>query len=108
MIPKNRSNSIRKLKRKTPSNRTTILFKKRTKQKKFSCALTNKKLAGTSFSKSLAKSKKVPNRPYAGQLIAKEARRLIKYKELLRSNQITLEQIPSKYHKFLNLPANPS
>ncbi|MFN3910109.1 MAG: hypothetical protein ACK4J0_02655 [Candidatus Anstonellaceae archaeon] len=100
---KRASKSTRILKRKTPSKKISILIKKRKKTKKHFSALNGKRLVATCSSKNLAKSYKKPNRPFGGILTSSQSREVIKYRALLSSNQITLDQIPLFYHKFLNL-----
>jgi len=65
--PKNRSNSVRKVKRRTPQGTTTI-YKRRVKGMKHSCAVCKGKLHATHSLPSLPKSARHPTRLYGGNL----------------------------------------
>lgn len=66
-LPKNRSNSVRKVKRRTPQG-TTTLYKRRVKGKKHACAVCKGMLHATHSLPSLAKSSRRPSRMYGGNL----------------------------------------
>jgi len=101
MLPKNRSNSIRKIKRRTPAKRISIIFKRRKKTKKHYSPISHKLLNATNSDPTVAKSKRRPNRPFGGMLTSQESRQVIKYRELLNSKKIEEKDIPLKYRSFV-------
>ncbi len=82
--PRLRSNTLRKVKKKTPGGRVTIQYKQR-KPSKSKCAACGRPLHGVpkllpSQIKKISKSEKKPERPYGGYLCSSCMRELIKIK----------------------------
>ncbi|MFH0927548.1 MAG: 50S ribosomal protein L34e [Candidatus Micrarchaeota archaeon] len=93
-LPKNRSNSVRKIKYKSPSGESRIRYRRRKKTGIHSCALTGQRLTGVNSIQGASKSSRRPTRPFGGRLSPSASRRVIKLRARLANNEITLEQVP--------------
>lgn len=93
-LPKNRSNSVRKIMYKSPSGESKIRYRRRKSGNAHSCALSGQRLSGVNSKQGIASSKRVPSRPFGGRLSCAMARKVIKLRARLAENEITLEQVP--------------
>ncbi|MBS3068864.1 50S ribosomal protein L34e [Candidatus Micrarchaeota archaeon] len=90
--PKNRSNSVRKVKRRTPQGTTTI-YKRRVKGKKHSCAVCKGKLHATHSLPSLAKSSRHPSRIYGGNLCHLCAKKAIIFSQRIKDGSMQQTEV---------------
>ncbi|MFA5108443.1 MAG: 50S ribosomal protein L34e [Candidatus Micrarchaeia archaeon] len=93
-LPKNRSNSVRTIKYKTPSGENRIRYKRRVKGNKHVCAVSGQLLTGVNSFSTIAKSKRKPSRPFGGRLSPSVSRKVIKLRARLADKQITLDDVP--------------
>jgi len=93
-LPKNRSNSVRKIKYKSPSGESKIRYRRRAKTGRHTCAVSGEKLQGVNSKQGSAKTKKRPSRPFGGRLSSAVARRVIKLRARLSAKEITLDDVP--------------
>ena len=93
-LPRNRSNSVRKIKYKSPSGESRVRYRRRKKGNVHTCALTGQRLTGVNSKQGAAKSSRRPNRPFGGRLSPSAARKVIKLRSRLEGKEITLEQVP--------------
>jgi ribosomal protein L34E len=92
MQPKNRSNSVRKLKRKSPSGKSTTLFRRRPKGGAHHDHITGQRLHGTTSAKG-AKSTKVPSRIYGGHLSGATTRKVLVYAARLKEGTMAEDDV---------------
>ena len=92
--PKNRSNSVRKIKYRSPSGESKVRYRRRKKGNVHRCAVSGEKLAGVNSKQGVAKTKRVPARPFGGRLSPTVARKVIKLRSRLADNEISLEDVP--------------
>jgi len=100
-LPKNRSNSVRKIMYKAPDGESRIRYRRRRKVNNHYCAISAQKLTAVSSDPKLAKSKRVPNRPFAGRLSPSVSRKVIKFRARLENNEITLDDVPIEYLPYV-------
>lgn len=100
-VPKNRSNSVRKIKYRSPSAESRVRFRRRAKGKTHRCALTGEKLAGVHSARGLSASKRKPNRPFGGRLSPKASKRVIVYRTRLAAGKISLDDVPLEMLEYV-------
>ncbi len=100
-LPKNRSNSVRKIMYKAPDGESRIRYRRRKKVKNHYCAISAQKLTSVSSDSTIAKSKRIPNRPYAGRLSPSVSRKVIKLRTRLENNEITLDDVPVEFLPYV-------
>lgn len=100
-LPKNRSSSVRRIKRKLPSGKMAIRFRRRAKGKDHSCATCHGKLQATHSSSKLKPSLRSPNRKFGGMLCGKCARRVIICQARIDSGAATLDSVEVKFLPFV-------
>ena len=96
---KDRSKSIRTLKRRVPSGVSKARYKRRKKKGVGKCALCGCALQGVS-SKG-AKSKKTPSRKFGGNLCHKCAARVIVEAQRVREKTKTMEEVDIILRKYV-------
>ena len=96
--PKNRSNSVRKLNRKTAKG-TKTAYKRRAKKPKASCAICGAKLVVSKGSK----TEKRPSRKFAGTLCHKCAEKVIVYAYRVQEKIMAYEDIDIIYRKYVDM-----
>lgn len=102
-LPKNRSNSVRKIKYKTPQGESRIRYRRRAKGKKSYCAISGKLLSGANSLRSKAKSKKRPQRPFGGRLSPSVSRKVIKLRARLNEGEISMDQVPVELIPYMHV-----
>jgi large subunit ribosomal protein L34e len=93
-LPKNRSNSVRKIKYKTQQGDSRVRYRRRVKGKKHTCAISGKLLSGVNSLRSKAKSKKRPERPFGGRLSPSVSRKVVKLRSRLNEGEISIDEVP--------------
>ncbi|MFH1095042.1 MAG: hypothetical protein V1728_02385 [Candidatus Micrarchaeota archaeon] len=93
-VPKNRSNSVRKIKYRTPQGDSRTRYRRRIKGTRHHCAVSGQLLTGTNSLQSVAKSTRRPNRPFGGRLSPAAARRVIVLRSRLAEGLITKDDVP--------------
>jgi large subunit ribosomal protein L34e len=100
-LPRHRSNSVRKIKYKSPSGESRVRYRRRKKGNTHSCALTGEKLTGVNSKQGVSKSSRRPNRPFGGRLSPAATRKVIKLRARLEGKEITLEQVPVEFLPYM-------
>jgi len=100
-LPKNRSNSVRKISYKTPSGASRIRYRRRKSGNEHNCAITGQRLTGVTSAQGIASSKRTPARPFGGRLSPSAARRVIKLRARLAENEITLDEVPIEFLPYV-------
>ena len=88
---KNRSSSVRKLKRRVPSGTSRIRYKRRTRTSATKCAICGAKLQAVQ--QKGAKSTKKPTRKFGGNLCAKCGARVMKEAQRVREKTKSMEEV---------------
>jgi large subunit ribosomal protein L34e len=96
---KDRSTSVRALKRRVPSGASRTRYKRRKKKGTGKCALCKRALHGVSFRG--AKSKKKPSRRFGGNLCHKCAALVIKEAQRVREKTKTMEDVDIILRKYV-------
>lgn len=100
-LPKNRSNSVRKIKYKTPSGESKIRYRRRKKGNVHACAISGERLTGVNSKQGTTKSKRRPTRPFGGRLSSAVARRVIKLRTRLAANEISIDDVPIEFIPYV-------
>ncbi len=100
--PKNRSNSVRKIKYRVPAGVSRVRYRRRVKGKAHRCALTGDKLSGVHALSSLTPSRRRPKRKFAGRLSPSATKRVLIYRSRLEQGLITLEQVPVQFLPYVS------
>jgi ribosomal protein L34E len=98
MLPRFRSKSVRKIRRKTPKG-VSVRFERK-KRKGARCALCGVKLAYGSES---AKSKRKPSRKFAGVLCARCSFEVLKLAAKVKANHMKLDEIEMRKRRFVKV-----
>jgi large subunit ribosomal protein L34e len=93
-VPKNRSNSVRTIKYRTPSGKSAIRYRRRVKGGKQFCAVSGDLLTGTHATRSLKPSMRRPERPFGGRLSPSVARRVTIFRSRLAQGLVTVDDVP--------------
>ena len=92
-LPKNRSNSVRKLHVRAPKRGHVIHYKRRIKGNAHSDAITGGRLQGVNSKQGRAASNKVPNRKFGGNLTSAMSSRVIKFASRVKEGTMTLDEV---------------
>jgi ribosomal protein L34E len=92
-LPKNRSNSMRKIHVRVPKRGHTIHYKRRVKGNAHSCGITGERLAGVNSRQGKYASSKVPNRKFGGNLSSAASSRVIKFASRVKEGSMKLEDV---------------
>jgi len=92
-LPKNRSNSVRKLHVRTPKRGHAMHYKRRIKGNIHADAITGKRLQGVHSRQGNAASSKVPNRKFGGNLSSETSSRVIKFATRVKEGSMKLEDV---------------
>jgi ribosomal protein L34E len=92
-LPKNRSNSVRKIHVRVPKRGHTIHYKRRVKGNVHADAITGVKLQGVNSKQGKAASNKVPNRKFGGNLSSATSSRVIKFATRVKDGTMKLEDV---------------
>lgn len=99
-LPKDRSSSVRKIFTRAPSG-THVHYRRRTSAGRASCSACGGLLHGVSCERGLAKSKRKPSRIFGGNLCSECSRKVIKLRVLLKTNEMSIEDVPMIYQKYV-------
>ncbi|MCX8194641.1 MAG: hypothetical protein N3G22_00820 [Candidatus Micrarchaeota archaeon] len=94
-LPKNRSNSVRKVKRRAPSGEVHTLYRRRQKGKRHTCPISGKPLQAVSSLEGNL-SRRRPNRKFGGQLSSGAASRIIVLATRVKEGVMKLQDIDIK------------
>ena len=100
-LPKDRSRSVRRVHKRTPTRKNVIHYKRRKKGNKHKCAITGVRLLGVSSKRKTAHTKKKPNRIFGGHLSAKLTSRIMRFRQRLKAKEIKLSDIPIILRKYV-------
>lgn len=103
--PKNRSNSVRKIKYRAPSGESRVRFRRRLKGNVHRCAVSGDKLTGVHTLSGLTPSRRRPKRVFGGRLSPGTTKRVLTYRSRLEQGLITLDQVPVQLLPYM--PSNP-
>jgi len=92
-VPKNRSNSVRKIHKRTPKGGKTIHYVRRVKGNKHACGLCGCHLQGVHSSRKLPRSARAPNRKYGGNLCTACSSRVLVLRSRLKEGAIKLTDV---------------
>ncbi|MCX6771292.1 MAG: hypothetical protein NTX79_04510 [Candidatus Micrarchaeota archaeon] len=92
-LPKNRSNSVRKLHVRVPKRGHVIHYKRRIKGNVHSCGITGERLQGVSSRQGTAASVKRSNRKFGGNLSSAASSRVIKFASRVKEGAMRLEDV---------------
>ena len=92
-LPKNRSNSVRKIHVRVPKRGHTIHYKRRVKGNIHADAITGERLQGVHSRQGKAASKKVSNRKFGGNLSSATSSRVIKFATRVKDGTMKLEDV---------------
>jgi len=95
-LPKDRSNSVRKVKRRMPGGKSAVRYVRRVKGGKHSCASCGMLLQGTHSHSTLSASMRKPNRVFGGNLCHDCARRVLVYKARIEAGIISQDEVEVK------------
>ncbi|MBD3263278.1 hypothetical protein GF374_02775 [Candidatus Woesearchaeota archaeon] len=103
--PRHKSSSMKKIRRRTPSGKTKIVYKHK-KPGKHKCAVCGALLHGKPRGrpveiKRLNKSKRKPERPFGGKLCSKCSRKIQSLRAKLKHGVIKEEDIPLSLMKYV-------
>ena len=101
-LRKNRSKSVKRVFRRTPSGRVSTLFKAG-KHKPARCRLCGALLGGVKLSRRVAKSEKVPSRIFAGQLCPACVSDVVKAKARMRAGVAKLADFGLRQREFISM-----
>ena len=91
-LPKNRSNSVRRIYKRIPTGKT-IHYRRVVKGKKHYCALTREVLPGVTSRQSTAKSAKRPNRKFGGNLSSAMSSRIIRIASRVKEGAMSMNDV---------------
>jgi large subunit ribosomal protein L34e len=94
VLPRNRSNSVRKIQKRVQTGESRTHYRRRVKGKRHHCAITGEELTGVHSVRGMKKSQRRPSRPFGGRLSPSAARKVIKLRARLEQGDIKMEQIP--------------
>ena len=94
-LPRNRSNSVRKIHKRIPSGRT-IHYKRVRKGNVHSCSLTGERLQRVSSEQGLTTSASRPNRKFGGSLSSHAASRVIVLATRVKDGAMSLDKVEVK------------
>jgi len=100
-VPKNRSNSVRKIKVRGAKG-MRIHYRRRVKGTRHYCALCCASLAGTSSQKGLAASKRTPSRKFAGHLCHACAMQAIKLSARVSQGILDISSVDIQMRKYIS------
>ena len=92
-LPKNRSNSVRKLHVRAPKRGHVIHYKRRIKGNTHADAITGERLQGVNSKQGRAASNKVPNRKFGGNLSSATSSRVIKFASRVKEGVMKLDDV---------------
>ena len=95
---KDRSSSVRKIKRRAPSGESREYFRRRKTKPKVSCALCGASLAGLGTG---AKSRKKPTRKFGGNLCHKCQAKVVVEAQRVREKTKSIEDVDIIYRKYV-------
>ena len=104
MQPKNRSNSVRKLKRKSPSGKSVTLFRRRPKGLVHRDPVSGQRLQGVTSAKG-AKSTKVPSRVYGGHLSGSTTKQVLVLAARLKEGLISEDDVDVRMLQYVRAAA---
>lgn len=96
--PKNRSTSIRKVKRKVPSGESREYYIRRKKKPKASCAICHSPLRGIG---SGSKSERRPTRRFGGNLCHRCSARVLVEAQRVREKAKSLDDVELLYRRYV-------
>lgn len=96
--PKNRSTSIRKVKRRVQSGESREYFRRRRKKPRASCALCRSPLRGIG---SGAKSERKPMRKFGGNLCHRCSARVLVEAQRVREKTKSIEDVDMLYRRYV-------
>ena len=105
VVPKNRSNSVRKIKYRTQQGDSKTRYRRKEKGKKHVCAISGARLTATHSTRRIAKSKRTPSRIFGGRLSPAVTKKVLKLRSRLEQNLITLEDVPVDLLEYVKKPA---
>ncbi|PIT84406.1 50S ribosomal protein L34e [Candidatus Micrarchaeota archaeon CG10_big_fil_rev_8_21_14_0_10_45_29] len=100
-LPKNRSNSVRKIKYRAPDGTSRVRYRRRKKGKTHRCAISGEKLTGVHSTQSVAKTKRRPTRPFGGRLSPSVSRKVLKLRSRLAEGEITMDEVPIEFLPYM-------
>lgn len=100
--PKNRSNSVRKIKYRTPSGKSAIRFRRREKGAVHHCATCDSKLQATHSHSRLSPSSRTPNRKFGGMLCASCAKRVMIMQARIDAGSATMDSVEVRYLPYIS------
>jgi large subunit ribosomal protein L34e len=100
-MPKDRSNSVRKVKRRMPGNKPATRYVRRLKGKSAACATCGGKLQATHHSRAVKPSLRTPNRKFGGMLCANCTRRVIILQTRINEGAVTLDSVDVKFLPYV-------
>ena len=92
-LPKNRSNSVRKLHVRTPKRGHVIHYRRRVKGNTHADAITGERLQGVNSKQGKSASNKVPNRKFGGNISSSTSSRVIKFATRVKEGTMKLEEV---------------
>jgi ribosomal protein L34E len=92
-LPKNRSNSVRKLKVRVPKRGSVLHYARRKKGKAHYDAITGAKLQAVNSTTTSAKSSRRPNRKFGGQLSSAVSSRILALASRVKEGKIELSAV---------------
>lgn len=103
--PRRRSRSLRRIYRRTPKGRVTVLYRRR-KPKPARCGICKARLHGVPRErpvkmKNMAKTKKRPQRIFGGVLCASCTREVMKYFARVKAGAMKLKEVPIRFRRYV-------
>ncbi len=92
-LPKNRSNSVRKIHVRVPKRGHVIHYKRRVKGNNHSDAITGERLQGVSSRQGTSASVKRSNRKFGGNLSSATSSRVIKFATRVKEGTMKLDDV---------------
>ncbi len=92
-LPKNRSRSMRRIKKTTPSGKNVVHYKRRQKYNEHHCAICKAKLQAVNSKPGTSASSKKPTRLFAGNLCHKCTEKAIVYASQVKDKRIDLSEV---------------
>ena len=90
MLPKNRSNSMRKIKVRVPKRGQVVHYRRRIKGKKHRCTISDSRLPGVSSQRNKASQ---PNRKFGGTLSSAVSSRVIKIASRIKAGAMQMSEV---------------
>lgn len=91
-LPKNRSNSVRRIAKRTPKG-STIHYRRVLKGKSHTCAISGSRLQAVSSEQGLKSSARRPNRKFGGSLSSAAASRVIVLATRVKEGAMSLGEV---------------